>query len=57
MEKPKNPHALSQHGWSQEQKDCPHPKLEFSTDNSCGGWFEKCTVCKAYVNGGMMGHN
>ena len=43
-----------------EKKDkekCKHPHLEFSTDLSCGGWFETCTVCREIINCGMMGHN
>lgn len=48
---------LNTHGWTQEQLNCPHEKVVFSTDNSCGGWFETCAQCQAILDAGMMGHN
>lgn len=48
---------LNKHGWTQQQLDCPHEIVKFSTDNSCGGWFEICQACQAILDAGMMGHN
>ncbi len=36
---------------------CRHATTKFSTDDSCGGWFDTCVACGEIVAAGMMGHN